>query len=110
MLLQNIHEGILTAHLEGDIIIVEAKIVSKALAIASKHPIMTGLAALWVNSAIQKYKQNKRYTTRFFAKTHEERTLYKKIVDDLMRTGHYKIVKSQYVDGGHMWELRRRSS
>lgn len=106
MKLIDLIENPLTASVDGDVIILEAKFIKKALATAAKHPIATGVAALWVNSALQQYQKNKRYTTRFFAKTAEERKLYQTIVDDLMRTGHYKLIKTKFVDGGKLWELR----
>ena len=72
------------------------------------NPIVAGLAAGYAVDALGRYERNKRYTTRFFARDAQEKKLYKQIVDDLMRTGHYKKVKEKHVDGGIMWELRRK--
>lgn len=84
-------------------------VVGAATEFASKHPFITGVAALWAYNAVKKYTQNKKYTTRFFAKTTEDKRLYDKIVSDLMKTGHYKLVSSKYVDGGKIWELQRKN-
>ena len=70
------------------------------------NPIVAGLAAGYAIDAIKKYKKNKRMTTRFFAKTQQDKRLYKQIVDDLMKTGKYKK-KERYEAGGIMWELKR---
>lgn len=90
------------------IITVEEGILRRAGKFMAKHPIATGIAGMWAASALNKYKKNKRYTTRFFAKTSEERRLYDSIVKDLMATGNYKLIRTKFVDGGKLWELRRR--
>ena len=74
----------------------------------AKNPVVVGMAAGMAIDAYQNYKRNKRYTTRFYAKDMQERRLYQKIVDDLMRTGQYKKVREKYVSGGYMWELKRK--
>lgn len=85
-------------------------VVSKLSGIAKSfftNPFAVGVGALWAVDAIQRYEKNKRYTTHFYAKTAQEKQFHQKIVDDLMKTGHYKLIKSAYVDGGHLWVLQR---
>lgn len=74
---------------------------------AYKNPLMVAAMAAMATSAIHKYKQNKRLTTQFFAKTTKDRRFYEALVNDLMKTGHYKKIKQRYVDGGVLWVLRR---
>lgn len=69
-----------------------------------------GLAALSAGLAVASYTaytKNKRNTMRLFAKGHKERQLYKKVIDDLMKTGSYKKVREKYTDGGYLWVLKR---
>lgn len=73
------------------------------------NPFVAGLTALVATNAVQKYNQNKRYTTKFFAKSAEEKKLYDNIIRDLMATGKYKLVKTQFVDGGKLWVLKRNN-
>lgn len=76
--------------------------------LAKKHPNVSAVAAGIAYSAYRKYQKNKKYTTRFYAKDTQEKRMYKKVVDDLMKTGHYKKVREKSVAGGYMWELERR--
>ena len=79
----------------------------KGLAFAGKAA-MVGLAAGWAASALKKYKQNKRNTMTFFAKGGQEKKLYQGIVDDLMKTGHYKKIRDKYESGGYLWVLKKK--
>lgn len=72
-----------------------------------KNPVLAMAAAGYAYDAFQKYKRNKRTTTTFFAKDMPERKLYQKIVDDLMKTGHYKKVREKHEAGGYLWVLQR---
>lgn len=72
-----------------------------------KNPGAVAVTALWAADALKRYNKNKRYTTNFFSKTPREKQFHEKIVQDLMKTGHYKMVKSTYVDGGYLWVLQR---
>ena len=94
---------------ELSVTIVEGKsnIFMKGASTLIKNPTALAVGALWAADSLRKYEKNKRNTTRFFAKSHEERTLYDKIVKDLMATGHYKMVRTKFVDGGKLWELKR---
>lgn len=96
---QNLDEGIVST-LGG--------IAKGVLGFAKAHPVLTGAMSLYAVDAIKKYHSNKKYIAQFFAAKPEEKKFYKKMVDDLMRTGHYHKVKEQFVDGGYLWELRRR--
>ena len=70
------------------------------------NPVAAGIAAGLALNALAKYKSNKNKTARFFAKDYRQKKFYKKIVNDLMKTGNYKKVTSKYVAGGYLWELQ----
>lgn len=72
-----------------------------------KYPFLSGTALTVGMDALDSYKQSKRLTTRFFAQTPVERKLYKKISDDLVNTGKYKLVKTKRINGGVLYELKR---
>lgn len=74
---------------------------------AKDHPFITGVIAGFAVDALSKYFKNKKYTTKFYAKDITERTFYRKMVEQLMKTGHYKIKKQGYEDSGYTWELQR---
>lgn len=80
--------------------------IKRGLAFAG-NAAMVGLAAGWAASALKKYKQNKRNTMTFFAKGAQEKKLYKGMVDDLMKTGHYKKIRDKYESGGYLWVLKK---
>lgn len=72
-----------------------------------RNPLIAGTAAVMALSAYDKYKKNKRYTTRFYAKTPSEKKMYKEIVQMMTSSGKYKLKRTQYVSGGRMWTLKR---
>lgn len=72
-----------------------------------KYPFLSGTALAVGMDALDSYKQSKRLTTRFFAQTPVEKKLYKKISDDLVSTGKYKLVKTKKINGGILYELKR---
>ena len=75
----------------------------------SKHPIMTGVAVGVGLNALDTYRSNKRLTTRFFATNEAERRLYKKVAEDLVATGQYRMMRNgRRMKGGWMWELKRK--
>lgn len=80
----------------------------KGAAAAKANPGLAALAGGLAVAGFLGYQRNKRNTVRLFAKDYRERQMYKKIVDDLMRTGGYKKVKEKHASGGYMWELKRR--
>ena len=82
----------------------QSALIKGAKAFAS-NPIVLGVGAAFAANAVKQYIKNKHYTTRFFAKTAEERKLYDRIIKDLMATGNYKLVRTKFVDGGKLWEL-----
>lgn len=71
------------------------------------HPILAGLAASYAVDSLATYFKNKKYTTRFYAKDGSEKNFYKAMVDQLLRTGNYKLVKSGNEGNGFQWELMR---
>jgi len=74
-----------------------------------KHPFLTGVAASVGLTAIDAYRQNKRLTTRFFAKTPIERKFFAKVSQDLVSTGKYIMVRKKMIHGGLLYELKRKS-
>lgn len=72
-----------------------------------KHPVATALLAQSAVHALHKYKMNKRNTVTFFGKSAQEKDFYNKMIKDLVDSGHYKVVKNRYVDGGKLWQLMR---
>ena len=72
-----------------------------------EYPFLSGIAMAVGMDAIDSYKGSKRLITRFFAQTAVERKLYKKIADDLVSTGHYKLIKTKRIKGGTLYELKR---
>jgi hypothetical protein len=75
---------------------------------AKAHPFLTGMVAGFAVDALSTYFKNKNYTTKFYAKDITERSFYRKMVEQLMKTGHYKIKKQGYENGsGYTWELQR---
>ena len=75
----------------------------------SKHPFLSGVMAGFATDALKKYTRNKRNTITFYGKSFREKNFYKKMIKDLESSGHYKIVRNQFVDGGQMWQLKRTS-
>lgn len=74
-----------------------------------RHPYMTGMAVGVGISALDSYRSNKRLTTRFFAQNQIERTLYKSVADDLVKTGKYIMLKNgKRIKNGWLWELKRK--
>jgi len=82
------------------------KVPGRGLAFAGKIAL-AGLTVGMAVDAFKKYKRNKRTTTTFYAKDFQERALYKDIVNTLMKTGKFKKVKEQYIDGGYLWVLKK---
>jgi hypothetical protein len=85
---------------------VGGKVKAAGVAALGNPHLMGAVAALSV-SAIQQYNKNKRNMTRFFARSKQEERFYSKVVDDLMKSGHYRKVNMKYVEGGMLWELER---
>jgi len=80
----------------------------KGVAAVKSNPGLAGLAAGLAVAGISAYNRNKRNTVRLFAKDYKEREMYKKIINDLMKTGQYKKTREKYAQGGYMWELKRK--
>lgn len=61
--------------------------------------------------SIKKYYSAKfKYTTHFFAHELNDRKFYDKVVNDLMKTGNYKLLKNRWVDGGRLWVLQHKDT
>lgn len=74
---------------------------------ANEHPWLTSALTLYAVDAALNYNKNKRKTVTLFSKNSEERTIYKDIVDTLMKTGKYRKEKNTAVDGGWLWVLKK---
>lgn len=84
------------------------KTLRKGAAALTANPGLAVAGATLAVAGIAAYNKNKRNTVRLFAKDHRERTLYTKIINDLMKTGSYKKVREKHAGGGYMWELKRK--
>lgn len=72
----------------------------------TSNPLVAGFATYWAVDAYRKsQKKKRRNTTTIYAKNPIDKKLYQRIVDDLLKTGHYKLVKSHYSEGGFEWVL-----
>lgn len=80
----------------------------KGAAAMKANPGLAALGAGLATASYTAYNRNKRNHMRLFAKGQKEKQMYKKIVDDLMKTGGYTKVREKYVSGGYLWELKRR--
>ena len=85
----------------------KANAVSSFKSFIKQYPFLSGVALTVGMDAIDSYKQSKRLTTRLFAKTAVEKKFYKKISQDLVSTGKYKLLKVKYINGGLLYELKR---
>jgi hypothetical protein len=83
------------------------RIAAGGLAAIADNPGLAGMAAGYAISALNKYRKNRKYTTRFYAKTPVDKKFYQKLVDDLLKTNNYRTVRTKMVDGGKLWELER---
>ena len=72
-----------------------------------RNPLVAATGAVMAINAYDQYQKNKRYTTRFFAKTPAERKMYKEIIQMMTQSGKYKLKKTKYVGGGREWILKR---
>jgi len=81
--------------------------VKGGLDFIQKHPIISTAAMMVALNSYEKYKNNQKYAARIFAKTTDEKKFFKGMVDDLVKSGKYKIVKDQNESGGRLWVLRR---
>lgn len=85
-----------------------SKIISKQAPGLFKNPVLSGIAAGIAITALANYQKNKRNTIRFYASDPMEKRFYKKMIDDLLKTGNYRKIRSKYVSGGYMWILKRK--
>lgn len=72
-----------------------------------KNPFLSAGALILALDAYEKYKNNQKYATKLFGKTGEEQKFYKKMVDDLVKSGKWKVIKDQNENGGRLWVMRR---
>jgi hypothetical protein len=72
-----------------------------------RHPALSVGALITALDWYEQYRNNQKYSTRLFGKTPEEKKFYKAMVDDLVKTGRWKVVKNQTTNGGQLWVMRR---
>lgn len=70
------------------------------------NPLVTGFAAAWAYGKVKKYMDSRKNTTAIVARNARDKKMFQKIVNDLLDTGHYRMVKNMYSDGGYMWVLK----
>jgi hypothetical protein len=76
-----------------------------------QHPWLVGVAVGVGMNALDRYRSNKRVTTRFYARTIVEKTLYTQVVKDLVGTGKYTLMKNaKRVKDGWIWELKQKGT
>ena len=85
------------------------KNISKGAKSLFTNPFAATGIALGVTDAIKRYRKNKRLTTRFYASDTTEKRFYEKLIDDLLKTGNYTLVKTEYVDSTWIFELKRHT-
>lgn len=72
-----------------------------------ENPILAGAAIGIGLDYMDTYNRNKRLTTRFFATNQQEKNLYQKMSDDLVKTGKYRLIRTKRLRGGTLFELKR---
>lgn len=85
------------------------KVKGKGLATVPNDSLAVGTLVGLATHEIRKRFVKRRHTVHFFAKDHDERRLYKKLVDDLLKTGLYVKKRETMASGGILWELMRKS-
>jgi len=74
-----------------------------------QHNYMDNVAVSVGIDSLEAYRHQQRQTARFFGKTPVERRIYGHVVRDLMKSGQYTLLKDKKrVDGGWLWELKRK--
>jgi hypothetical protein len=67
-------------------------------------------AAMVGVAAYHKMKSSQRNTIKLFAQDAYEKKMFTSVVDELTKSGKYKITKSKYAGTGKYWELKRVST
>jgi hypothetical protein len=78
-------------------------------AFLKSYPELAKLMTTTGMDSIDKYRQNKKLTTRFVATNSVEKNFYNKVSKDLVSTGKYRLVKQKRTNGGYLYELERTS-
>jgi len=88
------------------------KLIKDVDALAKKGIQKAGIIGAYATDYLKRYKFLKKSSNRsiaFYARNIWERKSYQSMVDELKKTGHYKLIRSfPYPGGGRMWELRRK--
>lgn len=80
-----------------------------------KHPILSTVVAGYAISKLRSRPPSSEVnvvtnTIKLYANSPIEKKLQQRIVDDLVSTGHYRVLYSRTVKGGrYMWAIRRTS-
>lgn len=126
MKLETLHEIILWEDEEMKLVAIEESTTSLKLALkgkagrlikdvdklAKKGIQKAGIIGAYANDHLKRYKNFKHNANRsvaFYARSHQEKRTYEKLVKELQRGGQYKVVRTfPYSGGGRMWELKRK--
>ena len=88
------------------------KLIKDIDALGKKGIQKAGIIGAYATDHLKRYKNLKRSSNRslaFYARNVWERKAYQKMVDQLKRSGKYKIIRTfPYPGGGRMWELRHK--
>lgn len=80
--------------------------------LAKKGIQKAGIIGAYANDHLKRYKALKHNTHRsvsFYARGHQEKRTYEKMVKELTKAGQYKVVRAfPQPGGGKMWELRKK--
>lgn len=73
-----------------------------------KNPVVAGVTIGWALNTLDDYNRNKKDTIKLHARTGEERVYFKKMVDEMLASGKYTLIKSKNVSGAYSWTLKRK--
>ena len=88
------------------------KLIKDIDALGKKGIQKAGIIGAYALDNLKRYKNLKKASNRsiaFYARNIWERKAYQKMVDQLKKSGQYKIIRTfPYPGGGRLWELRRK--
>lgn len=85
-----------------------------ACSFAARHPVLTTVAAGYlINKAVNGVKGTSTInvtsnTFKFYARNATERKLQKELVDLMVASKHYSLLRTSTENGAYVWTLRRR--
>lgn len=81
----------------------------KSLATLPNDSVTIGTIAGLASDVVRRKFSKRKHTFHFFARTIDDKRLYKKVVEDLLSTGKYRLVRRMMTGSGILWELQRTS-